>query len=161
MKVRLKGALALAMAWVLLASGCQDDDCNPDYHADPEACSTCVTPPSDCSSAIPTASPLSIHLSRPLPQWVRIYAGKAYETGTLVQTVVPASADFSVSLPLERNFLNAAASLSARPSKATGIILSGIYGDIKEDLFLVNHLCGLNDSFGSISQLVRETEALV
>lgn len=99
MSARFRAARMLALAWVLLAAGCEDDDCNPDYHADPEACSICVTPPPDCSSAIPSASPLSIHLSQPLPKWVRIYSGKAYETGTLVQTVVPTARDFSVLLP--------------------------------------------------------------
>jgi hypothetical protein len=96
--------LVSAVAGLLVVSGCSDNCThNSENYVETgtgESCDICVDPPDDCSGLIPETAVLSIHLSQPLPKLVRVYSGKAYETGTLVHQRVPTAKDFSLELPL-------------------------------------------------------------
>ena len=94
--------LVTASVWLLAVTGCTDNcsQFSENYQADSESCDICTEPPDDCTGLIPETAVLSIHLSQPLPVLVRVYSGKAYETGVLMYQKAPTSRDFSIELPL-------------------------------------------------------------
>ncbi|MCD6025335.1 MAG: hypothetical protein K0Q91_2251 [Fibrobacteria bacterium] len=94
--------LAAGALWVLGSSGCATDCTNYEsVDVSGESCKVCEDPPAeDCNSVVPVEANLSIRLSEPLPRLVRIYAGKSYETGTLVSHRVPTVKNYEETLPM-------------------------------------------------------------